>query len=334
MSDIQFNHVQTAHCECGVISNIFRFYGLEISEPMALGIGAGLFFGHLPFVKVNGVPGTTYRVVPGAIFSRVCKRLGVKMESHTFSSVEKATAELDKVLERGMPVGLQSGVYYLPYFPPSYRFHFNAHNLVIYGKKDGNYLVSDPIMEHVTEIDPASLAEARFAKGFPAPKGKMYYPVVVPKEVNFAAPIKAGIKQTCSDMLNIPLPWFGVKGIRFLAKRLRNYPEKVGERRATLYLGNIIRMQEEIGTGGAGFRFMYAAFLQEAAGILKRDDLSQMAQELTAVGDIWRNFAFTAGRVCKSRTTNGNGYAELSDLMMQCAASEEVFFRKLAALKL
>jgi len=334
MSEIQFNHVQTAHCECGVISNIFRFYGLDISEPMALGIGAGLFFGHLPFVKVNGVPGTTYRVVPGAIFSRVCKRLGVKMESHTFSSVEKATAELDRVLERGMPVGLQSSVYYLPYFPPSYRFHFNAHNLVIYGKKGENYLVSDPIMEHVTEIDPVSLAEARFAKGFPAPKGKMYYPVGVPKEVNFAAPIKAGIKQTCSDMLNIPLPWFGVKGIRFLAKRLRNYPEKVGDRRATLYLGNIIRMQEEIGTGGAGFRFMYAAFLQEAAGILKRDDLSQMAQELTVVGDIWRNFAFTAGRVCKSRTSTGNGYAELSDLMMQCAASEEVFFRKLAAMKL
>ncbi|PSL25505.1 BtrH N-terminal domain-containing protein [Chitinophaga ginsengisoli] len=334
MSDIQFNHVQTAHCESGVISNIFRHYGLQISEPMAFGIGAGIFFGHLPFVKVNGVPGTTYRVVPGAIFKRVCKRLGVKMESQTFSSPEKGMEALDRVLETGRPVGLLSSVYYLPYFPPAYRFHFNAHNLVAFGKDGDNYRISDPIMETVTEIDPKSLAEARFAKGFPAPKGKMYYPVEVPKEVSFEQPIREGIKQACSDMLNIPLPFFGVKGMRFLAKRLKHYPEKVGDRKAVLYLGNIIRMQEEIGTGGAGFRFMYAAFLQEAAGILKREELSEMSAELTKIGDTWRNFAFNAGRVCKSRSVNNISYAELSEMLMQCAAEEEVLFRKLSKVKL
>jgi hypothetical protein len=135
-------------------------------------------------------------------------------------------------------------------------------------------------------------------------------------------------------MLNIPLPMFGVKGMRFLAKRLKHYPEKVGDRKAVLYLGNIIRMQEEIGTGGAGFRFMYAAFLQEAAGILKRDELSALSAELTKIGDTWRNFAFNAGRVCKSRSVNNVSYAELSEMLMQCAAEEEVLFRKLSKVKL
>jgi len=32
-------------------------------------------------------------------------------------------------------------------------------------------------------------------------------------------------------------------------------------------------MQEEIGTGGAGFRYIYAAFLQEAADFLEDDHL-------------------------------------------------------------
>jgi hypothetical protein len=334
MSDIQFNHEQTAHCESGVISNIFRHYGLHISEPMAFGIGAGIFFGHLPFVKVNGVPGTTYRVMPGAIFKRVCKRLGVKMESQKFSNVEKGMEALDRVLEKGTPVGLLSSVYYLTYFPPAYRFHFNAHNLVAFGKNGENYRISDPIMDDVTEIDPQSLAAARFAKGFPAPKGKMYYPVEVPKEVSFAQPIRDGIKQTCDDMLKIPLPMFGVSGIRFLAKRVKHYPEKVGDRKAVLYLGNIIRMQEEIGTGGAGFRFMYAAFLQEAAGILQREELAVLSQELTRIGDIWRNFAFNAGRVCKSRNVNNVSYTELSEMLMQCAVEEELLFRKLSKVKL
>ncbi|MCF8293886.1 MAG: BtrH N-terminal domain-containing protein [Chitinophagaceae bacterium] len=56
---IPFKHKSQAHCESGVISNLLHHYGLPISEPMAFGIGGGLFFGHLPFVKVNGVPGTT-----------------------------------------------------------------------------------------------------------------------------------------------------------------------------------------------------------------------------------------------------------------------------------
>jgi hypothetical protein len=334
MSEIQFNHVQTAHCESGVISNLFRHYGLQISEPMAFGIGAGIFFAHLPFVKVNGVPGTTYRIWPGAIFQRVCKRLHVKMEARKFSSPEKAMQELDRVIETGTPVGVLSSVYYLPYFPPSYRFHFNAHNLVIYGKKGDTYQVSDPIMDTVTEIDPVSLSEARFARGFPEPKGKMYYPVSVPSEVSLEKPIRQGIEQACHYMLKLPLPMFGVSGIRYLARRLKDYPQKVGERRAVLYLGNVIRMQEEIGTGGAGFRFMYAAFLQEASERLHKPVLSKISRDLTAVGDRWRNFAFEAGRVCKSRAANNVSYKELSDMLMQCAAAEEDLFRQLSSVKL
>jgi hypothetical protein len=127
---------------------------------------------------------------------------------------------------------------------------------------------------------------------------------------------------------------FGVKGMRFLAKRLKHYPEKVGDRKATLYLGNIIRMQEEIGTGGAGFRFMYAAFLQEAAELLQQPELARLSKELTGIGDLWRNFAFNAGRVCKSRAADNVSYAALSEMLLQCAAAEEVFFRQLAKVKL
>lgn len=38
-----FIHFQHAHCESGVTTNLLRHYGIEISEPMAFGIGAGLF---------------------------------------------------------------------------------------------------------------------------------------------------------------------------------------------------------------------------------------------------------------------------------------------------
>src|SRR5688572_30335162 len=83
-----FQHVQHAHCESGVTANLLRHYGVSITEPMAFGIGAGLFFGHVPFLKVNGTPGTTFRIWPGAIFKRVTNRLGVHMHSQRFSKPE------------------------------------------------------------------------------------------------------------------------------------------------------------------------------------------------------------------------------------------------------
>jgi hypothetical protein len=52
------------------------------------------------------------------------------------------------------------------------------------------------------------------------------------------------------------------------------------------------------------------------------------------VGDLWRNFAFSAGRVCKNRTVNNVSYAELSEMLMQCAAEEELLFKRLSKVKL
>ena len=64
----------------------------------------------------------------------------------------------------------------------------------------------------------------------------------------------------------------------------------------------MVRMQEEIGTGGGGFRFIYAAFLQESAVILENEKLKELSQEMTIIGDLWRDFAVNASRVYKNRS--------------------------------
>jgi hypothetical protein len=92
-------------------------------------------------------------------------------------------------------------------------------------------------------------------------------------------------------------------------------------------------MQEEIGTGGAGFRYLYAAFLQEAAQILHRDDLMGFSQELTQVGDDWRNFAYHAARLVKARNSDIVSYDELSDLLRICGEKEKDIFTRMDKLK-
>ncbi len=323
---IPFQHQSQAHCESGVTSNLLKHYGLPVSEPLAFGIGSGIFFGHLPFVKVNGVPGTTYRIYPGQIFKNVCKRLSVQYESVNFKNVTEAMNALNRNIENNIPTGCQVSVFFLPFLPEVFRFHFNAHNLIVYGNEGRNYFISDPVMEDVTEIDYEDLAKARFAKGYPEPKGRMYYIKSVQKEIDLYSAIKKGIKQTCFFMSSPPVPWFGVNAIRFLSKQISRYPEKLDARKATLYLGNIIRMQEEIGTGGAGFRFLYAAFLQEASAVTNHPELKAFSERMTVIGDQWRNFAYNTARICKSRTTDVVGYNDLAALLMNIYKDEKAFF--------
>ncbi len=330
-----YQHQQSAHCENGTVSNLLNFHKLELSEPMVFGIGSGLFFSYMPFLKLNGMPGTSYRILPGEIFKRLTKRLNIKVKTEKFSDKKKAMDELDRALDKGLPIGMLTSVFYLPYLPKAFRFHFNAHNIVVFGKQNGNYLVSDPVMDNPTEISYEDLMRARFAKGVMPPKGRMYYPIEVPtpteKEMKIA--IVKGINKTTSDMLTIPVPFFGLWGVRYLAKNLRTWDKKLGEKQAGLYLGNQIRMQEEIGTGGAGFRFIFAAFLQEANDIMRQDLFNEASAEMTIAGDRWREFAYLAGKVCKGRATSDITYPLLADILLDCADKEEKVFKKLKNLK-
>jgi len=251
------------------------------------------------------------------------------MHTEKFRTPERAMLALDDALAAGRPTGMLSSVYYLPYLPEAFRFHFNAHNLIIYGKEGNEYLVSDPVLEEVARIAPQDLAKARFAKGTPEPRGFMYFITDVPKQIDYRKAIQQGIKQTCFFMLSPPLPWFGNKAIFLLANKIKEYPKKLTPRKASLYLGNIIRMQEEIGTGGAGFRYLYAAFLQEAGEMLKRDDLKEMSADLTQIGDEWRNFAYHAARQMKARQTDIVSFDELGDLLRHCGEKERDFFKRL-----
>ena len=326
---LNFEHKQSAHCENGVVSNLLRYYGIEISEPMVFGIGSGLFFSHMPFLKVNGIPVTSFRPLPGMIFKRISKRLGIKFEKHKYAKPENAMAALDKNLEEGIPTGMLVGVFHLTYFPDPYRFHFNAHNLVVYGRKDDTYYISDPIMEEYRTLTYEELKRVRYAKGTFAPKGHQYWAKDVPENIDLAPAIIKGIKQTCKEMLTIPVPMFGVKGIRFLSKKLRAYPKKLGARKAASYTGQIVRAQEEIGTGGAGFRFMYGAFLQEASAILNMPGLKELSYDISEIGDLWREFAIITGRIVKNRNKVDESYDAAADLLLKIADREEKFFTNL-----
>ena len=331
---IDFNHHQAAHCENGVTSGLLRFYNINLDEAMVFGIGSGLFFSYMPFMKLNELPVISFRPWPGKIFNRINRRLGIRIQRRKFKDPKESMDYLDKNLEKGIPTGCLVGVFHLSYFPKAYRFHFNAHNLVVVGREDGHYLISDPVMPGIEKLSYDDFIKVRFAKGFPPPKGTMYYISEVPSSFDLKKAIVSGIKQTCQDMLHIPVPLFGVKGIRTLSRKMRKWPKTLGPKKASLYLGQVVRMLEEIGTGGAGFRFIYAAFLQQAAQELNQPLLNDLSKEMTLAGDRWREFAIIAGRIFKDRAGQDESYNAAADILMDVADREERIFQQLSKISL
>jgi hypothetical protein len=330
--ELTFEHRSAAHCENGVTANLLRYYGYDYSEPIIFGLSASLYFVHLPFIKLAGFPVTSFRPLPGVIFARVTRLLGFKIYKRIFFNKKKAVRKLDELLEKGVPTGCVVGMYYLPYMPLAYRFHFNAHNVCVVGKKDDQYLLSDPVATEKVTIPSHDLLRPRFAKGTYPPFGKLYRIKSFPQKTpDMNRLIRKAILKNCSRMIHEPgpMPYVGVNAFKHLGNKLPKFPKMYGERKAALHLAQLIRMMEEIGTGGAGFRFLYAAFLQEAAVITGIQELDDFSLRLTDIGDQWRTFAAEAGRICKNRSSEDVDYQTIGDRLKAIGEQERSFFADL-----
>lgn len=233
MTTQEFPHQHTAHCESGVMSTLLKYHGHNLDEAMIFGIAHALTFVWMPLIKLNGMPLVSYRTAPRSIIKNTCKALGLKLSIRKFSDAQSGQAALDAALSSGKLAGLQTSVFWLPYFPPQMRFHFNAHNLLVYGKDGNDYLISDPVFETVQRCAAEDLQRARFAKGVLAAKGMMYtLEDNRPSEqimADLPAIIRKAIRKNAKHML-APVFFIGVKGIRTLAKKIESLPAKQNEK--------------------------------------------------------------------------------------------------------
>ena len=205
--------------------------------------------------------------------------------------------------------------------PEDMRFHFNAHNLLVYGKDGYNYNISDPVFESVVKCNEAKLSIARFAKGAFAPKGFLYYPENIKKDIDFSKAIKKAIIKNAKSMTT-PFPFAGLKGMKRVADKIKSLKNNKDKKYIKLFLTHIVRMQEEIGTGGGGFRFLYAAFLQEAKEYdLDNDILDKASILITKSGDTLREFALLCVR--QSKNMENTNFEKIANKLLEACILEE-----------
>lgn len=330
MSRISYHHQMAAHCESGTLASLLNHAGLEITESLLFGIASGIFFGYFHKQKAFAFPTFIVRNKPGQMRLNIEKRLGIKFATHTFSKPEDGQKKLEELLQQGIPTASQVDFFYMDYVPSWERVHINVHFMVVIGKEGSNYIISDCYFPNLVELHETSLLNARFAGGNMSPKGFLFYPVFIPERIDFQVAIRKGIQKACFNMLQIPMPFLGVKGIRMFAKKIPEWPKFA---RDTEHLSHEIMkiniLLEDQGTGGAGFRYIYATFLQQAADILNKPVLTELSEQLMEIGDGWREISLFSARIGKNRDLGPNRLAELSELIMDRATKEELFFKEL-----
>lgn len=75
------------------------------------------------------------------------------------------------------------------------------------------------------------------------------------------------MKQAAAAHLSPPIKNIGIRGIRHAAKELVKWPAMFDDRTLRMNLFNLWIFIEIGGTGGGCFRYLYARFLNEAAGV-------------------------------------------------------------------
>ena len=313
-----------------------EYFGFEISEPMAFGIGSGLYFLYTPFLKMQNTIYPIFRSWPVTVVQKAAKRLHLPYHEKRFRNhPEKATDELDSLIAKGTPVGVVVNVKGMKYFNMTgNETNFNGHILTVLGKEDSIYTVADTDNRWTTDdlitMEQSVLEDIRFAPGVAAPHGQMFYfdplPKDFDKQVDFKQAVIAGLKETCHNMLCIPFPYFGTKGMRYFANDMRKWEQKYDHRQICYRLLWYYRVIERAGTGGAGYRYIYADFLSEAAALFESNTMSECASMMKKVAEQWRQFSLDCRRYLRKDEITLN---EMADTLENISAQEHDVFKKI-----
>ncbi|HET6999188.1 MAG TPA: BtrH N-terminal domain-containing protein [Solirubrobacterales bacterium] len=254
-------HTPGNHCGSTALRNLLAFHGIELSEEMAFGLGAGASFYYLTLE--DGSPTRWFNGRTARLEETFRDLTGAALEMRTFApgddgAWEAARAEVDA----GSPALLLTDIYYLDYYGNS--AHFPGHAVVLAGYDDEVAHLSDTSFEQLQQTRLENLDKARHSD-HPAYQlqGHMFTVAAVVDREQLLAAIPGAIEQTAKEMVEPTFGEFaGLPAVDRLAAEAGSWPEVAEDWQwCARFAYQVI---ERRGTGGGAFRLMYSRFLEEA----------------------------------------------------------------------
>jgi hypothetical protein len=285
------------------LRNALAVQGCTMSEAMVLGISGGLGAGYILWeFKAHDAPamvmGFSNRWNYWAERTRTtCERLGAAHEEHELSGAKAANQLLKARMETGKPCLAWTDKASLPYqHLPATQVGYSINVVGVHGW-DGDTVLVDDLAEALIPVTAEDFAQARAP--IPSNKRRLLF-VDAPGSVDWAGAVRTGISDhiehlsRSSDSFSLPVYAKWAKTLTD-TKNKKGWPVVFKNRNglaATLsscYEGVMLDMSD-----GSGLRNLYAAFLEEAAGVLGQPGLMEAAAAYRQAGAAWKVFAETA----------------------------------------
>jgi len=282
-----------SHCESSAILNALNYLEYEISEEQIIGAGAAPGFvyekGKFPFLGGRNID----------LRESFSASTGVEFTLEEDPG-EPQWDEIEKLLERGVPVILRVDMRYLPYLHGgkygSKYTSFGWHIITLFSldRTNDRARVSDTAYRELKYIKVRDLEKARFSKTevYP-PRGDYYWfeRSLSPFEPDWTSLAEKSLikyartmkEETAEENL-----LSGLSGLKALADEIRALPERAGPYMIIPVLEFHYGCIETNGTGGAAFRSMYNRFLNES---LNGEENREILRGSKTCEEAWHNLA-------------------------------------------
>jgi hypothetical protein len=316
-----YRHVPGNHCGSTALRNLLGFHGVELSEEMAFGLGAGACFyyivldEHSPSRFTNGRAARLEENFLG--LTEVPLRLQVDGDPEASWGMAK------EAVDDGRPVLLLTDLYYLDHYGRS--AHFPGHAVVLAGYDEDLAWLSDTAFEDLQTTSLESLKEARHSQQpiFPLEGHAIDLPEGVElSRDDLLAHAPAAIERAAKQMIEPALGDFeGLPALSRFASEVGGWPEAAEDWQwCARFLYQVI---ERRGTGGGNFRKMYSRFLEEAG--YEESGLAAEASEG------WTALALAARDASEPEEPNPEHWRALSERAAKVLDAEERLWGALAA---
>ncbi|MFN8161922.1 MAG: BtrH N-terminal domain-containing protein [Solirubrobacterales bacterium] len=314
-----FRHHPGNHCGSTALRNLLGFDGVEISEEMAFGLGAGACFYYLAFS--DGSPSRWFNGRVARLEENFSELTGGALRMRTFDEPAEAWAAARAEVDGGRPALLLTDLYHLDHYGRS--AHFPGHAVVLAGYDEHDALLSDTGFEDLQRTSLESLAVARHGEHPAYPlHGHQFTVAAGVDRAALSDAVGTAIERAAGEMLDPTWGEFaGLRAVERLAAEVEGWPSEAEDWRwCARFAYQVI---ERRGTGGGNFRPMYSRFLAEA-GYAEAPLAAEAGARWTELAEAFRE----ASEQAEART---GPWAEIGARARACAEAERALWESLAA---
>jgi len=276
-----FKHVPQAHCSTTCVTDIARFDGVPLSEPMAFGLGEGL--GFVFYQRKDISPASRFNGRARNLEENFYQRIGNPI------TWQKSWDPLviKKSLEQDRPVIAKTSLAELPYYEPA---DFFGHGVLVIALDENTQQVeiAESFSAETQFISIEQFQRAIKPECLPLMHRYSYTAAPVVKFELNEVMIKDAIIATMSAFLTRGKP---LEGVAAMDNAIAQIPTWQYLDDWQWHARFAYQSLEKRGTGGGNFRFMYADFLDEATTFIPKIAELKLADAFRESANEWQQLA-------------------------------------------